>query len=159
MNFVAFTVEPDYCVINYSCNSVTMTDGETNTSSFTCDKITLVTTCAEDDQSDCTISTNIDPDDYTDQNIPPGSYVVQVRGCATDAVSETCETTEITIELTDPCDPPSEIVIPSYVNQSYVLTKLSQSYVSPFFETTPSYCPLTYSQTITKFSDNQGTTD
>lgn len=122
VNFVPIKIEPDYCELSYVCTSVVRDDGEST--NFVCpDLSTIPSTCTEEDTTDCVISTTVDPDDYLNGDVEPGIYTVNINGCVILAEIETCTTTNVKIELVDPCDPPDTVTVPVYVDQTYILTK------------------------------------
>lgn len=66
---------------------------------------------------------------------------------------------EICFNIIDPCDPPSDLLVPAYVTpQTYTLIQTGQGYNAPEFTTDPSYCLVTCTNTITTFTDRSGLT-
>ena len=62
----------------------------------------------------------------------------------------------IRIELVDPCDPPLSITSQGLSNKVYKLGQNYQAYTVPAFTSDPAYCPIEYSYSETKFTDDSG---
>lgn len=152
-------VNPDYCKIDYECKSVTgplPSFGDSNVNSIDCDTIIPDLTCEEDDLSDCDITIPIDPECYESGSCPPGVYCVTISGCNPASLTEQCEDTEICVTLVDPCDPPELIQASNIEDQTYTLGVTNQGYDAPEFTVDPEFCLVTYTTTMTKFTDTFG---
>lgn len=73
VDLVPFIIFPEQCVISYSCADVVREDGEA--SNVSCSDITLT--------ADGKVTYSFDSNDYINNNIKPGVYIIQIKGTAT----------------------------------------------------------------------------
>ena len=134
---------------NYSGNDINFTYNEYDVSpswcqkTVNCDRIEPANSfipCPELND-DGTTSWNFDEGDY--QNVPPGTYTVIYKVCV-DNQPDNCEELPVVIDLSDPCDPPNSITVPTLDDQDYVITDFKIPYTHPVFVADPSFCPVRY---------------
>ena len=109
------------------------------------------------DQATSTVTWNFNSGDYTNRDVPPGTYTFTYQVAA----GTGSETFTIDLVVTDPCDPPTSLTKVALENQSYTLTDNDKFYTHPDFSISPDYCPVDYSYdatTIVDGSDNYATT-
>jgi len=149
-----FTITPSICEVEYSCQSITRSDGQTNTylpcSDLTFDGVIDGSEDAGGAVTDGKLSFSATADDYTNNVYPPGDYVVTIAGTTTD--SGDVETSTMTITIVDVCNPPQSITAPGYTDQDYILTTTPANYAPADFTIVPSYCPFSTAFTITDLS-------
>ena len=151
-----FTITPSICEVEYTCDSISRSDGVTNTylpcSALTFDGTIDESTDANGVVTDGKLTFSATADDYTNDVYPPGEYVVTIKGTTTDSGDETTST--MTITIVDVCNPPQSITAPGYADQDYILTTSPANYVPADFTIVPSYCPFSTAATITDLSPN-----
>jgi hypothetical protein len=104
-----FTVTPNCCTVEYTCESISWTG--TGTSSVSCSDFTSSITFDDDGY----IRLETPPSLYTGSTYVPGTYTVTFKGNIPEADAEvpgtTSKTTTFTFELVDPCDPPTSLEV------------------------------------------------
>jgi hypothetical protein len=106
-----YTIEPDFCEVEYSCESVThatMSDWN-DANPDGCDIFDLSGPINGAPFGVSTLSAEFTSDQYLDGTRPPGVYNIRVKGVAkgSDPVME--EYTDFTLTLIDPCDAPKAL--------------------------------------------------
>ena len=89
--------------------------------------------------------------------MPPGVYKVKI--CSKVALANPPEEkcTEIDVELTDPCDPPASISVPSFTDQIYYISDPNKAqYTHPDFTADPSFCKVTYTYDLGSILNKDG---
>lgn len=133
--YTPFTIDPSYCEPTITCDSVNPSNANVP--------------CEPIGNNPQTATWNFDGNDYP--LVEPGTYVVTYQVC----VLTTCEPFTVDINLTDACDAPNSITVPSLENQIYTITDNQIDYTHPDFVATPAFCPVEYTYNVPTL-DNGG---
>ena len=125
--YTPYTAVPVTCPVTTNCMSVTANPDLGKT-----------LPCQQIDNNTGTVTWNFSETDYTNQDVPPGTYTFTYE---VEAGTET-QTFTVDVVLPDPCDPPTSMSPAApFVNQDYTLTAQGQSYTHPDFTVDPTFCP------------------
>ena len=87
---------------------------------------------------------------YTEAIDKVGSYPIKYRVKLQNYPGNVIESPDpFTIDIIDPCSPPTSLTPPPLVDQEYTITDTAQPYQIPQFTVDPAWCDITYSYTIT----------
>lgn len=124
-NLNPFTISPK-CEITYTCESVSPSQPAGAAAAIECSSFNydFVLDGTVDDGK---LTFSATPQDYADGTYVPGTYTVTIKGCAKKAVPEQCADKTFDIVLLDPCDPPTDIEAPDYIDIAYTLETVGVS--------------------------------
>jgi hypothetical protein len=151
---VPFTVTPDYCEIETTCDKVLNEDGTVATE-ISCDDLEC------DEEGNCTYTPCL-PCYKDGTGPPPKKYYPQVKACIKEfntEVSNQCATVPTTIDLRDPCNTPNvaKISSPNPDDRTYTITNdKAEDFDFPAFSITPDTCEIEVNCEITKFLNVDG---
>ena len=87
---------------------------------------------------------------YTDLLENVGSYPIKYRVRLQNYPGNVIESPDpFTIDIIDPCSPPTTLLPPILENQEYTITDVPKQYQIPEFTVNPPWCDITYTYTIT----------
>ena len=152
-NIVPFVVLPDICKVNYRCNSVVRSDGQS--SNLDCDNFNLPPQDKNCANEDCPITITIPPEEYGGADSPkPGCFDLELCGSVELSVPLEEECTTMKVCLTDPCDPPATFTMEALTPQEYIIyNDGNPSYTRPSVVIVPDYCPYNIDMNISNFKD------
>ena len=155
-NIQPFTVSPDICKVKYTCNEVTRQDS--NQSALSCSDLNFpdpeTTDCATES---CPVTITIPPEEYGPDGPKPGCFDVNFCGVVEGSSPPVEECADMVVCLTDPCDPPTTMVMAPLVDQEYIIyNDGNPSYTRPPVIIVPDYCPFTVETKISYFKDFNG---
>ena len=133
-----FEVTPSSCEVEYECVSIS---GSLSCVDFNADEELVFTATGAD---------------YQNNNLVPGINTVTVSGTVKNSSPTVSKEFTFTIELIDPCDPPTSLTAATLVDQTYEIAATAEEYEHGAFVVDPDYCPLIYSAAETTFTDSDG---
>ena len=144
-----FVVDPEICVLTYSCVSVEFkAAGDANFGDTASD-----IGCGDFENTSLQDPNNVEQYLIVNQatggyysggakTYKPGEYQVTIKG-AINGVTETAQTAKTVtyiFTLTDPCDPPTSLTFTPSSDFSYKITDTAVNTPIPTFTITPNYC-------------------
>ena len=156
-----FEIEPDFCIVEYSCVDVTRDDGvaeQLSCTDFQFDSL------FDGQQTDGKLQITIPESWYTlgfpNSFYAPGVYTIEIEGHAINAETETKASVFVTLELVDPCNPPQSITPPdSLEDRVYTPTTSYADFGPGTWSITPDYCPFDFEVTCTPIVPVNGNSD
>ena len=148
-----FTMDPSICEVTYECDFVVSLTGATQPvrcSDFDFDGI------MNGDATDGKMTFSATADDYIDNVLEPGQYLVWIKGTAVGSDPVQTQSAFFTMTLLDPCDPPTSVGTISMDNEEYTITAAAIPKVHEAFPIEPSYCEIEYSLSETALFDASG---
>ena len=138
-----YTVDPDFCDLTVSCNSVSTI---TNSTGIECQNLTANALTLSFDSTD--YSGGLTPGTYT------FNFTVSTTGASDPALTPTFT---FDIELKDPCDPPTSLEVTDPKNDiTYTVTEKKKLIsMAPRFTITPSFCKFNVVPTFSTLPGGQ----
>ena len=144
-----FTIDPDLCEVRYSCDSIVREDGDTDHDMTCADFVFDGEFNSPSQPTDGMLSITVDSPKYENDNFPPGTYLITIRGTAFRAIDLRSDTVVFKLILTDVCDPPNSITAKAIGDVVYTVTTDYADFTHAEWDISPSYCPFTYQYTYT----------
>ena len=144
-------MDPSRCKVSYECTSVVRVDGFE--SKIKCEDFDF-DGLYDGGSSDGILTFVADSNDYESMNYPPGVYTVTITGTAIKSINEIKETATFTLNILDPCDPPTSLSKAEFSDQEYTLTDDDAvKYTHSSFTISPLYCKFRYDYDISDLID------